>query len=332
MEPAPARAAAAGDAAKPGGPEAPAPTPGPSGVLQVSKKMERRVCALCPKGLECGVLYCAQSDEIAAHENCLLYSSALVECEEDEPKEGYRSFDVEAVKKEIFRGRRLRCTFCDEKGATVGCDKKSCSKNYHFFCAKNDHAVLHNASGGIYKVFCKEHAPSRETQSAHFSGVQRKRKKKDHSTSINLQVPKLLTENKSEKQMEEEDGNHTDAIMKVAFLKKCKEAGLINDLFEEILQKLNLIQERLVEENISESDYEEIGTSLFDCRLFEDAFVNFQKALETTIQQFEEKWQQTKQEIELLQDLKQTLRSVQENRPRSNCASASSSPLRVTFS
>lgn len=44
-----------------------------------------------------------------------------------------------------------------------------------------------------------------------------------------------------------------DAIMKVAFLKKCKEAGLINDLFEEILQKLNLIQERLMEENISES-------------------------------------------------------------------------------
>lgn len=39
--------------------------------------------------------------------NPQLYSSALVECEEDEPKQGYRSFDVEAVKKEIFRGRRL---------------------------------------------------------------------------------------------------------------------------------------------------------------------------------------------------------------------------------
>ncbi|KAK1342138.1 hypothetical protein QTO34_016895, partial [Cnephaeus nilssonii] len=148
-------------------------------------------------------------------------------------------------------------------------------------------------------------------------GVQRKRKKKDHSTSTLLQAPKLITVNRSEKQMEEEDSKHTDAIMKVAFLKKCKEAGLLNDLFEEILQKLHLIQERLMEENISESDYEEIGTSLFDCRLFEDAFVSFQKALETNIQQFEEKWQQMKQEIELLQDLKQTLCSVQENRPRS---------------
>lgn len=44
-----------------------------------------------------------------------------------------------------------------------------------------------------------------------------------------------------------------DAIVKVAFLKKCKEAGLLNDLFEEMLQKLHLIQERLMDENISES-------------------------------------------------------------------------------
>ncbi|XP_014304609.1 PHD finger protein 11 isoform X2 [Myotis lucifugus] len=309
----PPRPASASDAQGPRGAEAADALPCPNGVLQVAKKMQRRICALCPKDLECGVLYCAQSEDIAAHENCLLYSSALVECEDSDPKQGYRSFNVEAVKKEIFRGRRLKCTFCDEKGATVGCDKKSCPKNYHFFCAKNDHAVLHTGSGGIYKVFCQEHAPSRETQSAHFSGVQRKRKKTDHSTSISVQVPKLTAVNRSEKQMEEEDSRHTDAIVKVAFLKKCKEAGLLNDLFEEISQKLHLIQERLMDENISESDYEEIGTSLFDCRLFEDAFVNFQEALETNIQQFEEKWQQMKEEIELLQDLKQTLCSVQEN-------------------
>lgn len=41
--------------------------------------------------------------------------------------------------------------------------------------------------------------------------------------------------------------------MKGAFLKKCKAAGLLNDLFEEILQKIHLIQERLMDENISES-------------------------------------------------------------------------------
>lgn len=51
-----------------------------------------------------------------------------------------------------------------------------------------------------------------------------------------------------------------DTIVKVAFLKKCKEAGLLNDLFEEILDKLHLIQERLMDETTSES-----GTKIAKC-------------------------------------------------------------------
>ncbi|XP_036106231.1 histone-lysine N-methyltransferase SETDB2 isoform X4 [Molossus molossus] len=371
--------------------------------LQVSRKLERRTCALCPKDLECGILYCAPSEEIAAHENCLLYSAALVECENDDPKNGYRSFDVEAVKKEIFRGRRLKCTFCRKRGATVGCDEKTCAKNYHFFCAKNDHAVLHTGSGGIYKlsrmarfrsffggadssvwvphssvrllvssaavvneavlyigVFCQQHDPSKGIQSsplsvtplsrvfhphytqnttprkdsgfymihisAHFSGVKRKReRKKGLSTRNSVQLPEPMILNRSIKPMKEEDVRHTDAGVKVAFLKKCKEAGLLSDLFEEILRKLHLIHDRIMEETTSESDYEEIGTSLFDCRLFEDTFVHFQEALEKNIHQFEEKQQQLKEEIELLQDLKQTLCSVQGNRDHRSSPTSMSS-------
>lgn len=105
----------------------------------------------------------------------------------------------------------------------------------------------------------------------------------------------------------EKDGRHTDAIVKAAFLKKCKEAGLLDALFEEILDKLHLIQERLMDETTAESDYEEIGTSLFDCRLFEDTLVNFQAAVENHIHESEERRRQLKEEIELLQDLKQTL-------------------------
>lgn len=51
-----------------------------------------------------------------------------------------------------------------------------------------------------------------------------------------------------------------DTIVKVAFLKKCKEAGLLNNLFEEILDKLHLIQERLMDETTSES-----GTKIAKC-------------------------------------------------------------------
>lgn len=118
--------------------------------------MEKRTCALCPKDLECSVLYFARSENIAAHENCLLYSSALVECEDHDPHNYDRNFDVETVKKEIFRGRRLKCTFCGKRGATVGCDERACTKTYHFFCAKNDNAFLHSGSGGIYKYLIKQ--------------------------------------------------------------------------------------------------------------------------------------------------------------------------------
>ncbi|KAM7116528.1 LOW QUALITY PROTEIN: PHD finger protein 11 [Molossus nigricans] len=310
-----------------------------------------KTCALCPKDLECGILYCAPSEEIAAHENCLLYSAALVEYENDDSKNYYRSFDMKVVKKEIFRGRRLKCTFCHKRGATMECDEKTGAKNDHFFCAKNDHAVLHTGSGGIYKVFCQQHDPSKGIQSsplsvmplshvfhphytqnttprqAHFSGVKRKREReKGLSTRNSVQLPEPMMLNRSIKPMKWEDVRHTDvrAGVKVAFLKKYKEAGLLNDLFEEILYKLNLMQDRLMDETTSESDYEEFRTSLFDCRLFEDALVHFQEALENNFHQFEEKRQQLKEEIELLQD-KQTLCSVQGNRDhRSSPTSISS--------
>ncbi|KAF6376614.1 PHD finger protein 11 [Rhinolophus ferrumequinum] len=312
--------------------------------------MEKRTCALCPKDLECSVLYFARSENIAAHENCLLYSSALVECEDHDPHNFDRNFDVETVKKEISRGRRLKCTFCGKRGATVGCDEKACTKTYHFFCAKNDNAVLHSGSGGIYNVLCRQHAPLKDTQielhsvkrlprvfhphnsrkttprRVHFAQSKRKRgRKKGTSTPLQVQQRERMTLNTLIKQMKEKDGRHTDAVVKVAFLKKCKEAGLLNDLFQEILDKLHLIQERLMDETASESDYEEIGTSLFDCRLFEDTFVHFQAALENKIHQFEEKRLQLKEEIELLQDLKQTLCSVQENRDLSSSSTSVSS-------
>ncbi|XP_064126216.1 histone-lysine N-methyltransferase SETDB2 isoform X5 [Loxodonta africana] len=302
-------------------------------VFQVAEKLEKKTCALCPEGLDYSVLYFAQAENVAAHENCLLYSSALVECDDHEPFNLDRNFDVESVKKEIHRGKKLKCTFCGKRGATVGCDKKKCTKNYHFFCAKSDHAFLHiDEARGIYKVFCQQHAPGfpvvtqigdDSAPNNNISGMKKKRGKKKHlSTGIRELQPEAVA---LIRHMKEEPGRHTDTIVKVAFLKKCKEAGLLNDLFEEILDKLHLIQERLVNETTSEADYEEIGTSLLDCRLFEDTFVNFQAAIENKIHQSEERQQQLKEEIELLQDLKQNLYLLQENKGlRSGCTSVSS--------
>ncbi|XP_030669264.1 histone-lysine N-methyltransferase SETDB2 isoform X3 [Nomascus leucogenys] len=288
----------------------------PTGVFQVAEKMEKRTCALCPEDVEYNVLYFAQSENIAAHENCLLYSSGLVECEDHDPLNADRSFDVESVKKEIQRGRKLKCKFCHKRGATVGCDLKNCNKNYHFFCAKKDHAVPQSDGvRGIYKLLCQQHAQFPIiAQSGKFLGVKRKRGRKKHLSGNHIQPPETMKCNTFVRQVKEEHSRHTDATVQVPFLKKCKEAGLLNYLLEEILDKVHSIPEKLMDETTSESDYEEIGSALFDCRLFEDTFVNFQAAIEKKIHASQQRRQQLKEDIELLQDLKQTLCSFQEKR------------------
>ena len=47
-----------------------------------------------------------------------------------------------------------------------------------------------------------------------------------------------------------------DATVKAPFLKKCQEAGLLNVLLEYILEKMDLIHGRLLDETASESGTE----------------------------------------------------------------------------
>ncbi|XP_053419719.1 histone-lysine N-methyltransferase SETDB2 isoform X4 [Nycticebus coucang] len=289
---------------------------GVQSVFQVAEKLEKRICALCPKDADYSVLYFAQSENIAAHENCLLYSAALVECDDPDPLTQARNFDVESVKKEIQRGRRLKCALCHKTGATVGCDRRKCKKSYHFFCAKEDHTVLQtDGAKGTYKLLCQQHAPKSldSTHCAENPGVKSKRGKK--------QCLSADTPGQPPARMKAEDGRYTDAVVKVLFLKKCKEAGLLSDLFEELVDRLHLIQHRLTEGTPSESEYEEIATSLFDCRLFEDTLPNFQSAVKDKIHETQERQQKLK---ELLQHLKHALCPFQDQDLRSSSSSGSS--------
>lgn len=104
--------------------------------------MEKRTCALCPEGHDWSVIYFVPSANIAAHENCLLYSSGLVECEAHNPCKIARNVDVKSVLERIWRGSTMICSFCNNEGAIVRCGETSCAKNYHLFCAKEDYAVL----------------------------------------------------------------------------------------------------------------------------------------------------------------------------------------------
>jgi len=80
------------------------------------------------------------------HAACALWSSEVFE------NEG----TLHNVEKARSRGNQLKCFGCDRSGATVGCSNKSCSRNYHFACAK--------ACGGTFTssqlMFCEEHKGS----------------------------------------------------------------------------------------------------------------------------------------------------------------------------
>ncbi|XP_034354830.1 PHD finger protein 11 isoform X2 [Arvicanthis niloticus] len=298
------------------------------GDCQIIEKMEKKTCALCPEGHEWSQIYFAPSANIVAHENCLLYSSGLVECEIHDPPNTARNFDVKSVKKEIWRGKRLKCSLCNKGGATVGCDLSYCKKSYHYICAKKDHAITQvDGDHGTYKVFCPEHPPQEETtESADSPSMKKKGKKKRLSSGPPTQ-PKKMKLSSSKRHVTEEPHGHTDAAVKAPFLKKCQDAGLLTELFEQILEKMDLIHGRFMDESASESDYEGIQTLLFESGLFEDTLIQFQEAIKRKTCEYEERQRQMRQQLEALADLQQNLCSFQENGDLDHSSSSSGSLL-----
>lgn len=49
--------------------------------------------------------------------------------------------------------------------------------------------------------------------------------------------------------------------VRIDFLRKCKQAGLLDDIFEEMLDTLHLAQEKLMDDNTSETGMEVCGDS-----------------------------------------------------------------------
>lgn len=92
---------------------------------------DTRTCSLC-KGvgdgaehLESRLLYCGQNEWV--HANCALWSSEV-----------YEEIDgsLQNVHSALIRGRSIKCAYCKQKGASVGCCLKGCYETYHFNCAR----------------------------------------------------------------------------------------------------------------------------------------------------------------------------------------------------
>jgi len=93
-----------------------------------------------------------------AHHFCLMFSSGLEQKGEEE--EGIKGFMPDDVIKEWKRGGFLKCTYCKQKYATVGCVGSGCRKCYHLPCGI-ENGSLQQFFGG-FSSFCSDHRPSQK--------------------------------------------------------------------------------------------------------------------------------------------------------------------------
>ncbi|NXP36519.1 PHF11 protein, partial [Leiothrix lutea] len=234
------------------------------GASRIMAKMVRRTCAFCSEGEAGSVMYIATERDIAAHQDCLLFSSGFVESEDHTPENLGIRFDVSSVLKELRRGKRLVCNFCRKKGATVGCEERACRRSYHYFCALcDDAAVETDQANGVYRLCssCIRHP---------YSSYQGELRKSHHVSKI----PCWTARNTWYLQQYLPHCPKLGLTVRIDFVRKCKQAGLLDDIFEEMLDTLHLAQEKLMDDNTSETEYEETVMALFDCGLFENILTN----------------------------------------------------------
>ncbi|XP_040196241.1 uncharacterized protein LOC120929096 isoform X2 [Rana temporaria] len=117
------------------------------------------VCAFCKEGEEAGILRNTSNEDILAHHNCLLFSPGVITRPQQDSQDSTAEFDIPSVISEINRGKKLSCSYCSIKGATVGCNNRWCRKTYHYLCvtkAKGRH--IREEDKELYIAYCYKHA------------------------------------------------------------------------------------------------------------------------------------------------------------------------------
>ncbi|KAL6485204.1 hypothetical protein MHYP_G00072490 [Metynnis hypsauchen] len=109
--------------------------------------------------------------EISAHQNCLIFSSGIY-CKNSPSFDDLFGFDVNDVRQEFIRGRKLKCHRCGKRGATAGCEMRRCKRSYHYPCAIEDDArVVEKISKGFFTLYCVKHDPKRNKTPEKLQGL-----------------------------------------------------------------------------------------------------------------------------------------------------------------
>ena len=97
-------------------------------------------------------------EDVTAHYFCLLFASGLTQ--KGGYEDGIQGFLLDDIRRELRRGKFLKCSYCRKRGAVVGCLVAECSANYHFPCGIENGAYndFHHESNS-YPSHCKKHRP-----------------------------------------------------------------------------------------------------------------------------------------------------------------------------
>eukprot|EP00794_Sanderia_malayensis_P011403 gene11403-12590_t len=128
-------------------------------TIRAAKHNDDRRCLLCsqygdePQNDAGRILSAGVNDWV--HVNCALWSAEVYE------NESGLLQDVHAA---IARGQKLRCSLCQQWGATVGCCAANCPSNYHFMCARADNVLFQDNK----IVYCEKHKHKSKNQALLF--------------------------------------------------------------------------------------------------------------------------------------------------------------------
>ena len=108
---------------------------------------DENICSFCKRGFVDGYSLIGPYSKVGSkkkhyvHDICVRWCPELKEFSDSLLFPPPRRFNVKLVKA-ISRSNSLKCAYCKEKGAAIGCNDRKCRHSYHLKCAHSDGAIF----------------------------------------------------------------------------------------------------------------------------------------------------------------------------------------------